>query len=519
MPDYITTKHGVMVPAVAFEEAVKAAPELQEIASIGRDITQRFFGTVLTNQDDTLLTRGGGKGLKIYDDLERDAHAYSVLQKRKLAVIARPWTVAAASDSAQDKAAAELVTRALGGIAFDRICMELLDATNKGFSVSEVMWKIDGGELLPADVIARAQTRFTFGKDRSEQWGGHPLRLLTRESTFEGVEMPLRKFVVHRFGGKDGSPYGLGLGNKLFWPVFFKRQDIGFWLTFADKFGMPTALGKYPRGAQKSEQDKLLQSLRAIANDVGIIVPAGTEIELVEAARSGSIDTYEKLARYMDEQMSECVLGETMTTSAQGAGLGSGQANVHNEVREEVAKADADLLSDTLNATLVKWVVDYNLPGTGYPKVARNFEIEEDLNARSERDQRITQMGFEPTEQYILETYGTGWKKSTTPRPVPGPFNGPQFAEGESAQRAANRASQDALATAAEQLSAEWQKFIGPRVEDIISMMEQTNDLVELRARLAELLDREPPKEFVDALAQAGFTAHLAGRTDRSRPA
>ena len=30
---------------------------------------------------------------KIYDEIERDCHAYGLLQKRKLAVVARPWQV------------------------------------------------------------------------------------------------------------------------------------------------------------------------------------------------------------------------------------------------------------------------------------------------------------------------------------------------------------------------------------------------------------------------------------------
>ena len=61
----------------------------QEIATVTRDILQPIFMGLLANQDDTLLTRGGGKGLKIYDDIERDCHAFAVLQKRKMAVIAR----------------------------------------------------------------------------------------------------------------------------------------------------------------------------------------------------------------------------------------------------------------------------------------------------------------------------------------------------------------------------------------------------------------------------------------------
>src|SRR5579885_1428469 len=98
MTDFITTKAGLLVPAAAFAEAAAEAPELREIASITRDPNKVFFGNVLFNSDDTLLTRGGGRGLKIYEELERDTHAYSVLQKRKLAVVKRPWIVTAASD-------------------------------------------------------------------------------------------------------------------------------------------------------------------------------------------------------------------------------------------------------------------------------------------------------------------------------------------------------------------------------------------------------------------------------------
>jgi len=43
----------------------------------------------------------------------------------------------------------------------------------------------------------------------------------------QGVELPERKFIVHTVGGKEGLPFGLGVGGRLFWPVLFKRKDIG----------------------------------------------------------------------------------------------------------------------------------------------------------------------------------------------------------------------------------------------------------------------------------------------------
>lgn len=501
-------------------------PIVREIATIERDITRVFFGNVLRNEDDTLLTRGGALGLKIYDDLARDAHAGALLDKRIRAVTSRPWEVKPASESRKDKKAAELVRAAYEHLKFNRICGELLDAQLKGFSVGEVLWETRDGAVLPRDVVWRNQRRFTFDLQCK-------LRLLTRESPVDGEELPDRKFIVHRFGGPKNGPFGLGLGHRLFWPVFFKRKGITFWLVFCDKFGSPTAIGKYPAGADAKEQAKLLAALRAISQDAGIIVPDGTLIELLEAARSGSIDTYEKLARYMDEQMSESVLGETMTTTAAGAGLGSNQASVHDDVRIEVAQADSEELGETFDDTLARWIVEYNMPGAGVPKVVRSFAAPEDLDKRADRDKKLTEMGFEPDDEYILETYGPGWKRKPAapmppaldpadPPPPPGTKTGdateeddPAFAESSTQ----NRQAQDAMVEAAEQLSAEWKKLMGRRVEDLTAMLESSGDLVTFRERLAELVDGEPSPDMVEAIARSNFAAHIVGRGQPRKPA
>lgn len=409
-----------------------AQPPAGEIASIIRDHTRvRTYGGVLDNLDDTLRTRGQAKGLKLYDELERDPHAYAVLQKRKLAVTARPWQVDPASDRRDDRKAAELVRLQLQRLGFDRLTTDLLDATLKGYAVAEVLWAVEGTQVVAREVIARDQRRFAFLEDMS-------LRLLTADRLADGEAVPERKFIVHRFGAKDGSPYGLGLGHKLFWPVYFKRQDITFWLTFADKFGTPTSVGKYPPHTPKTDQDKLLEALRAIAQDAGVIVPEGMVIELLEAKRSGN-DTYEVLARYMDEQISECVLGETLTTNIGDSGSRAA-SQTHNDVRIELARADADLLSETINSTLVRWIVDFNLPGAGYPTVYRLFDEAEDLEARARVDEALHRMGYEPESiEQINETYGGKWRKRGG-----GGLSAvaPQFAEGPARRPEAGSAHQ-----------------------------------------------------------------------------
>jgi phage gp29-like protein len=377
-------------------------PPLGEVATAQRNFFEPIFNGLLRPRDETLLTRGGGKGLWIYDELERDPHCYAVLQKRKLSVISREWQLDPATDSAADKAAAALVERQLRALPFDRICLSLLDAVHKGFSIGETMWDVSGPEVRVAEVLGRDQRRFVF--DESYQ-----PKLLTLQNPVWGEVLPERKFIVHRFGSKDNNPYGLGLGTRLFWPVFFKRQGLQFWLTFCDKYGSPTALGEYPVGATPEQKQTLLAALQAISQEGALTVPQGMIVKFLEAQRSGTINTYETLCRYMDEQVSEAVLGETMSTTAHSSGLGSQQARVHNEVRIELTRADADLLANTLNESLVAWIIDYNLPGANRPRLYWDVAEPTDLMRKSQTDYRVWQMGFKPGLDYIRNTYGEGW--------------------------------------------------------------------------------------------------------------
>lgn len=469
-----------------------------EIASLSRDIYNINFMGLLANQDDTLLTRGNGKGLKIYDDIERDCHAFAVLQKRKMAVIARDWEVEAASESALDKRAAEVVKMQLKQLNYDQLTLDLLDAILKGYAVGEIMWVRDGADIVAEKILPRNQRRFVFDED-------YQLRLLTQEHMMQGEIMPDRKFIVHSCGGKDGNPYGLGLGTRLFWPVFFKRQDITFWLTFSDKFGSPTLLGKYPAGTQDDEQNDFINKLRSMAQDAAIAIPDNMELELLEASRTGGADVFEKLARYMDEQISVAVLGETMTTSGKSSGLGSNQSSVHNEVRLELVKADADLLSDKLNKTLVKWISEFNVPGAKPPRVFREVEEEEDLKARSERDTKIYGLGFAPTLEYVTETYGEGWEVKTTIKPNEKPVD-TNFAEGEGF--ADQQILDDAIELlAGNEMQANMEKLLAPVAKFV---NEHTPE--EVQSKFAESFSELDTAGMQELMARAFFVAEVWGR-------
>lgn len=464
------------------------------IATADKDPFNVIFDGLLRSNDDTLASRGGGRGLKIYDELERDCHVFSVLQKRKLALIARPVVVEAASDSPQDQKARDVVEQQLNAIGLDGLCLHLMDAVLKGYAGSEIMWEQRGAEIWATTANAKDARRFAFGED------GQP-RLLTRENMWPGELLPQRKFLIHRYGAKDGNPYGLGLGTRLFWPVFFKRQGIQFWLTFADKFGSPTAVGKYPKGTQAIEQAKLTDALSRISQDAAVTIPEGMSVELLEAARSGTVNTYESLCRYMDEEISKAVLGETLSTTLGKGGGSLAASRTHNEVRLELTKADSDLLSDTL-AQLVQWIVEFNVPGATPPRVYRDCSEPEDLDSRSQVDERLDKVGYRPSPALVARRYGEGYelKPSSGTKPIATSAE-PQYAE----------AQADAVDEHVAQMDQQAQPLIDGWLRTIEALVNRAPDLATLQRDLLQAFDDLPVESLAKLMSIALSAAELAG--------
>ncbi len=332
------------------------------IADARSDITIPFYSNTMQPTDDTLIQRGGGKGLKIYDEIERDTHAWAVLQKRKKVLIAREWTVEPGGEDQIDLDAAEFIEAQLKTLPYDRICEDMLDATLKGFSVSEIVWKRDGNYIVPDKIVSHDQRRFVFDLE----W---KLRLLTLGNMNDGLQLPERKFITHRHGVKGNNPYGLGLGTRLFWPVLFKREGVAFWMTFLEKFAGPTVIGKTPFGLDDGQQNMLLEILASVIQNSAVTVPMGTEVELLEATRAGNAG-YEDWCSYWDKQISIATLGETLTTDIGDVGS-KAASQTHADILQLLVDADGDLLSDTQSETLFKWMTEYNFPGAKVPKVWR----------------------------------------------------------------------------------------------------------------------------------------------------
>lgn len=500
---------GLLVPA-AFAEAAPTRPERGEIATTrdGRDITRGYLDpmSLLAPQDPILMARGAGNYL-LYREVLRDEQVAAAFHQRRLAVVSREWEVRPGGDRRIDRQAAEFLREQLQRIHWDAVTDRMLYGIFYGYAVAEVLWGVEGRRVVIEAIKVRDRRRFAYD-------GEMRLRLLTAQNPNPGEVLPPAKFWHFAVGADhDDEPYGLGLAHWLYWPVFFKRNGVKFWLVFLEKFGQPTATGRYPPSASAEEKARLLAALAAIQTDAGIILPEGMAIELLEAARSGTAD-YTALYDRMNAAISKVVLGHTGSSDATPGRLGG--EDLAADVRQDLIKADADVICQSFNASVARWLTDWNFPGAAYPRVWRLVEEPEDLNRLAERDERLSRVGYRPTLARVQEIYGDGYEPAPASPPAaaarPSGGEGQAFAEPEAA-RARRVEDQLALDAGAERLAADWEALLGPRIDELVALLEETGDLVTFRERLADLLRANPSEALVTALERAGFSAQLLGRT------
>jgi hypothetical protein len=394
-------------------------PSLIEYAGIsgGRDYTRGFVNAIhkyLPTQDSLLNLKSGGD-LELYEQVSQDDQVKSCLQQRFRAVTAKDWEVLPGGDKRIDKQAAEHLQKQLESIRWDDISEKMLWGVFYGYSAAEVLWAREDDRVVISAIKVRARRRFHFNLDQQ-------LVLKTFDNPL-GEDLPERKFWHFSTGADhDDEPYGRGLGHWLYWPTFFKRNGVRWWLKFIEKYAKPTRLGKYPAGATSAEKDVLWNALDSFGDDDRSMIPEGLEMLFLESARSGTVD-YKALCDQMDGAIAKIILSQTMTTD-DGSSLS--QASVHESVKDEVIESDADLLCESFNNSVAVWLTDWNYPGAAYPKVRRKIQSDPDLGVLAETDTKLQGLGISLKPEAIATKYGDDYftiDKNASPQMTEGQVN------------------------------------------------------------------------------------------------
>jgi phage gp29-like protein len=335
---------------------------------------------------------------------ERDPHYAGVLGTRKRSVAQLDITVEAASDDARDVAIADMVRDWLTRDELADELFDILDAIGKGDSFTEIIWDTSEGQWRPDRLEWRDPRWFEY--DRAD--GRTPLLRGGEDGRTMSVPLEPFKFIRHTIKAKSGLPVRSGLARIAAWGWMFKAFTQRDWAIFAQTYGQPVRIGKFDSSASPQDRDTLFRAVANIAGDMAAIIPAGMEIEFIESKNVGQgSDLFEKRADWLDRQISKAVLGQTNTTDAQAGGLGSGQAQVHKSVADDIEAADAKGTAATLNRDLVRpWVDLEHGPQPRYPKVRIARTEPEDLESLGRVLTYLVPLGVRVEESAVRDRLG-----------------------------------------------------------------------------------------------------------------
>ncbi len=478
-----------------------AGPWLDELDPLGRDPRQ---------------WRADPGGVAAAQGALRDPHARAVLDQRLDAGVAAPLEVEPGGPARRDRLAADDLREQLSALEIDRVCRELLHAAWFGYAVAEAIWEIDGPRVRLADLRTRDPARFRWRADAT-------LLLATRERP-RGAELPPAKFVALRQPRQHGGqPHGPGCAYWCRWPVWLKRQALRMWAVSLEKFGAPTAVGRVRRDADPREIERLLETQQAMAAGVGVVLPEGQDLELLDTARRSGGD-YAAFVGAMDSMVADAVLGQRATSEI---GPWRGTAEVQAAVLDRLVAADARRLNAALRQSVAAWLAEWNHPGAAAPVLSRDLAPPEDLLARARRDEIVARTaGLRPTAADVRRVYGGEWESAPAARFAArdGPFDPPPASERDAGgDQSAFAADGDDPVPA---LAARTRDALGPLIdqwaEGVRRGIADAGSLAEARARLDALLawtasPSAPVPDVADAaaaLAEALAAAHLAGRFD-----
>jgi phage gp29-like protein len=323
-------------------------------------ITDNALGSFLNympNPDDVIP--GTVSSYDTYRQMRTDPRIKSLLNKLKTAALNFPIHITQ-SEGCPDKVFAFVKSFELWNKLYQKL-KRVYSGLDYGFSVSELVWRIDGGRYIPDNIITRKPDRFAFGYDWKLYLSEH------------GERKPLDqnyKWLTYHHDTDDENPYGTSVLRCVYWPWMFKKAGYEFWLQATEKFSVKTILALFKADG---DEKKIRETAGLIAEQLVSIVSGsaaavGNVDAIHEVGMSGDLVGFASLVDACDTQISYGLTGQSIATSKTEGGslaLGEVQADLFYEDAKGIA-----IEGQTLVQKIINWAVELNGFGGVTPPLA-----------------------------------------------------------------------------------------------------------------------------------------------------
>jgi phage gp29-like protein len=388
-----------------------------------------------------------------------------------------------------------------------------------GYSVHEVIWQRQDRFLVPGRVIDRPQRRFQFDHDNR-------LRLVTRSNMVPGEELGDHKWLLTRHMPSHDNPYGVAVFSACFWPWAFKHSGYRFFTKFVERYGIPTPIGKYPRGTPKDQVTELVNQLAQMIEDTVAAIPDDKSVELL-SHKGGEHSVHGAFLNLCNRELSKALTSQTLATEVQDTGSRA-VAEVGHEREQAGQESDREMVQATWQE-LCNWITELNYPGARPPVWEFYEESEVSQQAaetigkivayaplkRSEVYERLQFTPPQETDDVIF--LGRSQAQPGQPSPGAGLFNAPCPSCGHVHLHGAGNDADplDALADQAdEEATAIFERLAQPIRDLMEQYIEEGKTLEDLRDAIPELYPDISDDELGALLVNYSLVAQLKGIDD-----
>jgi phage gp29-like protein len=345
-----------------------------------------------------------------------DDKAKTVIPKRKKAVPRHGYEIVISEGAEKDARAQKhkdalaafydglVVTDALdlnkrGGVPM--LLRQMLDAVGKRYAVHELIWTFRGGKI-------GAEARFVplwFCENTTGR-----LRYLETDFALNGVEM---------LPGEWMATVGDGLMAATAVAYMYKRMPLRDWLIYGSRLGGVQGQTNATKGSD--EWNTLATAVANLGLDLSILTSKDSEIKGIDVSAKGELP-YPGLVDLMNRAIAALWRGGDLSTIS--GGQDSSGASLQGEETDVLEEDDAELLTETLNAQLDRYVIQYLFGEEPLAWIKIKTGQRQDIKQDIEVDRFLSEQGFPMSAQALATRYGRTLPAEDetllTPRQVPG---------------------------------------------------------------------------------------------------
>ena len=323
----------------------------------------------------------------VYNQVVVDAHVTAAITQRKNLTLQKEWYVYNQDETENDEKTKLIRTKWF--LDFISLCLDSLFYGHSLIQFESII-KLNGVEQFKCvELVPRINVKPEF-------------HIVTNSyAALEGtdyLELPYSNWCIG-----VGDRLDLGLLMKIAPLQIWKKNALGAWAEYSEKFGTPIRI-LYSDSYDKDTQAKENEMVTKMGTSFAAIIGTDQKFDIKEFNGSDAYQVFDMMIQRCNSEISKLILGQTSTLDEKAF---VGSAEVHERVLQSYAYSDEIFVTNIINNQLIPFM---NNLGFGLEGCYIGVESEDEftLQEQSAFDIELLKTGkFTFTPDYIKENYGS----------------------------------------------------------------------------------------------------------------